>query len=126
MKRMRKTLDTVLSYRGYHGCPSCCRVRIYEEPEGEKVPPILIATEMESNHGTSVTNRIEVIATEVYRLLERPEAGLTVIEHYGRSTIAPERFALVTMEWETRTGFNTPHWKPLAASEVEAIIGVPM
>ena len=50
---MRKTLDTRFSYRGCHGCESLCRLRVYEEP-GK--PAVVIATELEENPGTSITN----------------------------------------------------------------------
>ena len=123
MKPVRKTLDTVFRYRGYHGCPSRCRIRVYEAEGDISVPSVLVATEIDDNPGTSVTNRIEVIATEVYRLLERPEAGLRVIEHYTSNAIAPERFALVTMEREAGKTFSTPRWKHLSLVQVEEIIG---
>lgn len=112
----------MLRYRGYHGCPSQCRIRVYQAEGNPSISPVLIATELESNPGTSVTNRIEVIATEVFRLLERPEAGLTVIEHYTKNAIAPERFALVTMIWEAGSGFTTPRWKYLLPVNIEEMI----
>ncbi|MES2464662.1 MAG: hypothetical protein V4671_29215 [Armatimonadota bacterium] len=123
MTARRKTLNTVLRYRGYHGCPSLCRVCVYEGPDGKGIAPVLVATEMESNPGTSVTNRIEVIATEIYRLLERPQAGLTVIEHYGACRIAPERFSLVTLHWDRCKGFVSPRWRHLTQGEVESMVG---
>ena len=123
IQRRRKTLDMILRYRGYHGCPSMCRIRVYEVEGDPTVSPVLIATELDSNPGTSVTNRIEVIATEVYRLLERPEAGLTVIEHYARNTIAPERFALVTVVCEKGKSFITPRWRHLTPGEIFDLVG---
>jgi hypothetical protein len=124
----RKTMDFPLRYRGYHGTPSCCRVRVWEET-GK--PPVVIATELECNAGTSVTNRIEVIATTMYQMLERPEAGLVMIEHYeertwaGGKTLLPERFARVEMEWTRNKGFVRPRWTPLTKTEVGKLVSGP-
>jgi hypothetical protein len=125
----RKTMDFSLRYRGYHGTPSCCRVRVWEQA-GK--PPVVLATELESNAGTSVTNRIEVIATMVYQMLERPETGLVFIEHYeertwtGGRTLLPERFARVEMEWTRNKGFVSPRWSTLTRAEVEHIVSGPV
>ena len=126
-------MDCVFAYRGYHGCPSHCRLRVYEpdpeRPEEAGRPPVVIATEREDNPGTSVTNRIERIASEVFRLLERPEAGITVVEHYedrrflGAKPLARESFALVTMTWTRFQGFVGPRWTPSTRKEVEAMNG---
>ena len=70
---MKKTHHSTLLYPGYHGCVSWCRVRVYG-PDPERLRdadkrPVVVATERDDNPGTSVTNRIEVIATVLYRLL---------------------------------------------------------
>jgi hypothetical protein len=126
---VRKMMDFPLRYRGYHGMPSCCRVRVWERA-GK--PPVVLATELESNAGTSVTNRIEVIATLMYQMLERPETGLVIIEHYeertwaGGRTLLPERFARVEMEWTRNKGFVRPRWSALTRAEVEQLVSGPV
>jgi hypothetical protein len=126
---VRKTMDFPLRYRGYHGTPSCCRVRVWEQA-GK--PPVVIATELDDNPGTSVTNRIEVIATMMYQMLERPETGLVIIEHYeertwaGGRTLLPERFARVEMEWTRNKGFVAPKWTALTKMEVEQFVSGPV
>lgn len=57
---MRKIIDTIHHYKGYFECPSICRIRVYQE---EAQSPVIIATEIESNYGTSVTNMAEHLAT---------------------------------------------------------------
>lgn len=123
-------MDGTLHYSGYHGCRSFCRVRVYEGEGTPPVPPVVLATECDNNTGTSVTNRIEVIATQMYRLLERPPAGITVIEHYeDRAFIVAlppikETFDLVTFTWTCYQGAIDPRWLPLTKAQVEEILGL--
>ena len=125
---MRKTWDGVFPYRGYHGCSSRCRLRVYEE-SGK--PPVVIATEREDNPGTSITNMAEHLATAVWQMLERPEHGLVWIEHYqdraliGGKPLFKEEFDSVTFT-STCHGFTDPRWKPISKAEVETLIGQPL
>ena len=41
-------------YVGYHGCKSKCHIRVFSPSEGEDVPYLVIATELDDNPGTSV------------------------------------------------------------------------
>ncbi len=130
---IKKVMDGTFHYRGYHGCPSFCRLRVFEPEAGKEekqgLAPVALFTEREDNPGTSITNRIEHLATEVYKLLERPEAGLTVIEHYedrafvGKRPMFKEEFDKVTLTWTRHQGFIDPRWKPLCRAEVEDRIG---
>lgn len=138
---MHKTMEGILHYHGYHGCRSFCHIRVYEgrsetgenggngdgkttAPPVPPVPPVLPV----------------VIATQIYRLLERPEAGITVIEHYvehdfvvsedrafvgGRATIK-ETFDLVTFTWTSYQGAIDPRWTPMKKEQVEEILGGPL
>ena len=128
---MRLMLDAVFDYRGYHGCPSTCRLRIFEpDTEAEKEKPlVVIATELESNLGTSITNAAERIATAVWKLLERPENGMTWIQHYadraflgGRPQLK-EEFDLVEFTLTPCQAFAHPKWRPTTKTDVETIIG---
>jgi hypothetical protein len=129
-------MDGTFHYRGYHGCPSFCRLRVFESDTGKEeeqgLAPVALFTEREDNPGTSITNCIEHLATEVYKLLERPEAGLTVIEHYedrgfvGKRPMFKEEFDKVTLTWTQEqgfVGFIDPRWKPVSRNEVECSIG---
>jgi hypothetical protein len=64
------------------------------------------------NPGTSVTNATPIITAQVWQMMERPPADMTLIEHYpkdGEESYAQERFALVTFPKGLR-GFSDPQW----------------
>ena len=123
---MQKRLEETFAYVGYHGCKSQCRLRVWEQA-GK--PPVVLFTELEDNKGTSITNRIEHLAWEMFKLLERPESGITVFEHYpdrgfvGRRALFAEQFALVTFTTQTDSGYKHPVWRHMPKEEVETIIG---
>lgn len=124
---MQQTLDTLHHYKGYGAGDAVCRLRVYEEP-GK--PTIVIVTELPENAGTSVTNRAERLATQVWQMLERPAEGMVWVEHYpesgrGRKVWEQEHFSLVTFS-ETMQGFRKPEWKALPKEEVEALVGQPL
>ena len=70
---MRKTLDQTLSFRDDLLREGKCRLRVWQEP-GQV--PVVLFTELEDNPGSSITNCIEHIAWEAFKLLERPECGM--------------------------------------------------
>jgi hypothetical protein len=49
-------------YRGFYGCPSVCSLEILRLADGRAA---VIATELDDNPGTSVTNVAEHLASEV-------------------------------------------------------------
>lgn len=128
---MTLTHDKRFEYRGFHGCKSACRLRVYETPG--KVPVALV-TELTDNPGTSITNMAEYLATLIWKMLERPADGLVWIEHYedrarvgGRTTLKNE-FDRVTFEPRSDasgilTGFGEPHWQRISREEVETLLG---
>jgi hypothetical protein len=133
---MTLVYDSDFRYRGYHGCPSRCRLRVFEpnpdNAEETNTPTVVVFTELANNPGTSITNRIEHLATEVFKLLEKPPSGITVIEHYedrafiGNQPLFKEEFDVVTLTWISCLhceGFIDPRWNPIAKAEVEEIIG---
>lgn len=71
-------------YQGYSGCQSECQIEILRR-DGQ--PPIVIATELPDNQGTSITNMAEQLAAEInVRYLGgrvgEPAAPMVWIEHY--------------------------------------------
>lgn len=121
---MKKTLDQTFPYRGYFGCESRCRLRVWQE-DGK--PPVVLFTELDENPGTSITNVIEDIAWEAFKLLERPECGIQVIEHYRDRGIVrgkpmyKEEFDVVTFT-QIASGFDDPCWRRISKEEMERII----
>jgi hypothetical protein len=122
-------------YRGYHGCPSVCRLRVYE-PHRPSEPLIVVFTELRDQKGTSVTNRIEHLATQVWRWLERPQRGMVVIEHYpprgvyvrtpqGERWQFKEEFDIVKMSRTEDERFEKPRWVSSTRAAIEQMIGQP-
>ncbi len=113
--------------RGYHGCLSYCWLRCSTTPE----QTIMIATEVNENPGTSITNMAERLATEVTRTFGLARDTLIWIEHYparrvigGRPRL-PESFDRVTFT-HTPQSFRSPQWRRISQAEVEALIGQPL
>jgi hypothetical protein len=128
---MAAIVDEVYEYRGYHGCQSCCRIRIYR-PAGK--PPVIIATEAAGqNPGTSITNLAEQIATDVTRIYRLAQEPFVWIEHYDdRSDPIALKYGIRRTKGESfdRVEFRQrgselfePHWRPIAKEAVEEMIG---
>jgi hypothetical protein len=133
-------------YKGYHGVRSVCYLRLYQpkiqsgqpkESNGqpkETRPAIAIFTELEENSGTSVTNRIEVLATLAWEFLQKPETPPVVVEHYPNRGVHnthtdrwqfPESFDIVEFDRKPEGSFEKPRWRRIARAEVEKLIGQP-
>src|SRR5712691_2646077 len=116
--------DRLYLYRGYHGCPSYCWLRIYTAPDRT----VVIATEVDDNPGTSMTNMAAHLATEVTRTFGLPLDALVWIEHYparrviGGHPRLPASFDLVTFTW-TPLGLRAPQWRRVSKEQVEALMG---
>lgn len=137
---MRLTRDLTHSYHGYLGCPSRCWLRIYEEPGRT---PVVIASELEDNPGTSVTNAVERIAADVLRLYLRDRLGKAVpffwYEHYAYrhrwippgldfdqvtfASYTPRPRGQAGLSWEE---LGEPTWTPACRADLEAIVGAPI
>ena len=116
--------DRLYLYRGYHGCPSYCWLRIYTAPDRT----VVIATEVDDNPGTSMTNMAAHLATEVTPTFGLPLDALVWIEHYparrviGGHPRLPASFDLVTFTW-TPLGLRAPQWRRVSKEQVEALMG---
>jgi hypothetical protein len=116
--------DRLYLYRGLHGCPSYCWLRIYMTP----AQTVVLATELEDNPGTSITNMAAGLATEVVRTFGLPLDTLVWIEHYpahlgiNGGARLPESFDRVTFT-HTAQGLRLPQWCRLSQTQVETLIG---
>jgi hypothetical protein len=146
-------------YRGYHGVKSVCYLRLYQpkesngQPKGQRderlepsepseaKPAIAIFTELEGQAGTSITNRIEALATLAWEFLQasssfqacqKPEAAPVVIEHYKNRGVHnphtdrwqfPESFDFVEFDRKPDGSFEKPRWRRISRAEVEKLIG---
>lgn len=139
-------LDQLLPFPGFHGTAALAHIRVYEQPDGSVV---VIVGELTDNPSTSVTNAIEAVAEQVYKLVgqRRP---YRLFEHYPDHG-GPGEFDEVTF---TGTGgrpgatvmgvepdgsrrpirqerspdpeFTGPKWKRLSHVEIEALVGEPV
>nr|WP_309690560.1 hypothetical protein [Armatimonas sp.] len=119
-------------YKGYHGVKSVCYLRLYQPKKPR--PAVAIFTELDSNAGTSVTNRIEVLATLAWEFLQKPEAPPVVVEHYPNRGVYnshsdrwqfPEQFDLPEFERKTDGSFVKPRWRRVPRATIEKMIGQP-
>jgi hypothetical protein len=119
------------NYRGYHADGGLCQIDIYRPKRGI---PVIIATELDENHNTSVTNIAEYLAAEVVAQ-QIPEAdGMFVwIEHYvhkDKSTYDmvvfehknPVAGQLLDGQGKPRPSYGTPTWLPLTKEQVEILV----
>jgi hypothetical protein len=133
--------DNRWHYEGYHGCPSLCHLRIYRPLQPR--PLYIVFTEIGSNQGTSVTNRIEALASDVWRRLPTWNKRKSVytplpldkvpiwIEHYPnrgrfnphtRRWQIPESFDFVEMHQKADGSFVQPKWVHTSRRAVEMIL----
>lgn len=114
-------------YEGYFKCESQCDLDIYRYDEGV----VVVATEIDENEGTSVTNMAEGLATVVCKDWGIDPQTLIWIEHYpdrdpsGRKREDPiwaESFDIVFFDWDGKR-FRRPKWQRLTAATAASLIG---
>lgn len=111
----------IYHYKGFFGCDSQCDIELHRHKDFD----VIVATEISSNEGTSITNMAEQLATLVCKAFDIVPARLVWIEHYPERPIGTresfkESFDLVNF---TRNGdqFLSPRWSPLDKAEAIAI-----
>ena len=138
MNRYQTYKSEILEYKGYFGCKSQCKIEIYifpdsrtlKSPQGEtKIgTTIVMATEIESNEGTSITNLAEQIATEVCMKHGIDPLSLIWIEHYPaitefRGIRDEDTYSIVTFELCQASyrdnALRHPNWRYIHKGEVE-------
>jgi hypothetical protein len=139
---MQKTNDYRYPFQGYYGSEAVCRIRVYEQ-EGKV--PVVIASELLENTGTSITNMAEFLAAEIIakHFPQRFEEELPVhwVEHYeperrGKREATDREYDLVTFATWTpkveyrhgrqRVKLGTPDWHPSTKEAVEQLIEQPL
>ena len=97
-------------YQGFNGCECFCHLEILSLEDGRTV---VIATELEGNPGTSITNSAEHLASMVCDRFEIHPQKLVWIEHYGypggSAGLRERTFDLVTF---SRRKAESIHWSP--------------
>ena len=130
--------DYRYTYTGYWTRDAVCRIQIFAAPEQV---PVVVATELDENTGTSITNVCEYLAAEVIarHFPERFEAEDPVIwlEHYPRTSAERRQglpsfsqadFGSFTPRVEylgtiKRIRIGQPTWRHVDEADVEALVG---
>jgi hypothetical protein len=96
-----------------------CHLQILQD----KTTTIVIATELATNPGMSITNAAEVLASKVVRQFHLDPKTTRFIEHYGQESYDHEEgrkradtFDEITFSWNG-TVATEPKWKPIKAEE---------
>ena len=117
-----------LHYEGYGGVKSVCDVLIeHSQPPGTIL--VTVSQREEDDAGTSITNRAEVIATEVAKTMPSalmPEVRF--VEHYeARPSLRGPVYDEVTFTWSDRQA-SSPRWRRLGVDgyqQLRAELGIP-
>lgn len=117
--------DRRFDFRGYHGSKAHCRIRAYRGRDGQFV---VVATELPTNQGTSITNACETLAAEVCTRLEIDPTAMRWVEHYtaGPHRDGAESFDVVTFipsAGRREHGLGQPKWRRVSKAVVEDMIG---
>ena len=110
-------------YAGYHGSHSYCDIDI----SVFDAYTLVVATERDDNPGASITNRAEVLATEVCRARSISPQRLMWIERYPErgsgDNRRPATWDYVTFGFDWRTGeFREPRWRSIPKAAVDALM----
>jgi hypothetical protein len=104
-------------FRGFHGCDAWCALEILKVKDGRTV---VIATEVENNPGTSVTNAAEQLACQVCVEFSIDPSQLVWIEHYGYPAPGeldrhPRTYLVSFSILPAGRGavFGQPQWRPM-------------
>jgi hypothetical protein len=106
---------------------STCQLRVLTDGQAA----IVVATELDSNEGTSVTNAYERIASKVVREFGLNPQRTRFYDHYtahstsreasAHQTNEKETYAEVTLSWEGHEATD-PKWRPVQGRELSALL----
>lgn len=131
-------IDRLFEYEGYHRQSAYCWLNMVRFGRGlvKQRSAVVILTELPDS-GTSVTNRIESLASEVWQKILRLgiiEADRVPIspgrvlwfEHYlERGRNFPEHYDLVTFDWDDRNEARRAVWSRVDEAFIEQLTGFP-
>ena len=122
-----KIFDGILQYKGYHGRPARCDLRVY----AFGMTKIVVAAQPVDYDGLSVTNGIERIANAVMKgaLEDVSPSRVIWVQHYPKKSRGyvpdldnEETWDLVTFFWRDRLA-GSAHWRYVTREWVEILIG---
>ena len=115
-------------YKGIGGCNCICGLQRGRNPQTRQ--NFIILTELPENKGTSITNWIEHLATQVVQEFGLDPTDTTIIEHYperGEYETFPETWDLVRPDWVNgvaKCPQSRHMWKHLTKQQAFALIGL--
>ena len=126
-----RSFDGPFTFMSASGREGRCYLSVYER-RGSL--PVVVAYELASNEGPSVTNAAASIATQVWRqLLADAKEGIIFVEAYAdpnpRQGAPTVRFAEVTFDLDhgpDGDALHSPRWRHRERAEVEQLIGGPV
>lgn len=118
-----KYIDQIYYFKGAWDVPSFCGIKIIVQKDNT----IVIVTELyDSNPGSSVTSRVDKLATEIMEKFDIERDKLFFIEHNpnrkSKFEFFKETFDLVSFEWNGEKFIN-PTWERITKGEVDGLIG---
>lgn len=121
--------STEYRYKGFWNCDCVCGLQHGRNHQTDK--NFVILTELPQNEGTSVTNFVEHLATQVLRQLGFDPLNTIIIEHYpergSKFNPLPESWDLVLPDWDNGIA-KVPRdhhlWQHLTRQEALKLIGV--
>lgn len=96
-------------YKGFHGCDSICDIKVYEN--------IVVATELNDNQGTSITNMAEVIATDIAKKYYIKMRKLIWLETYNNPPLNNRAHFDIK-----NNRFTDPAWEPITKEYIQDLI----
>ncbi|NET13331.1 MAG: hypothetical protein F6K08_10975 [Okeania sp. SIO1H6] len=107
--------DTIFHYNGFWNCDSQCRIRIYDSAE----TTIVIASEIDDNDGTSITNVCEYLIKKVGEHFGLNLQKTLWIEHYPPDGFLEENhtYKIVSINIQ-----GAACWTPIAQEKVGELI----
>jgi hypothetical protein len=106
--------------KGNFTMPGHCHLHVLQREH----QAIVIATEIPTNTGKSVTNAIVLIATLAATQFELEPTTTTFIEHYTKESYKgadeTETYDLVTFDWTQKEASN-PQWRRMQTEELRAL-----
>ena len=122
----REIQNSLYHYDGFID-PSTCQLRVLTDGQAA----IVVATELDSNEGTSVTNAYERIASKVVqefglnphrtRFYDHYTAHSTSLEASVQQTDEKETYAEVTLSWEGQEA-TSPQWRAIQGKELSDLL----
>jgi len=107
------------NYKGFWSCDACCDIEVHRRSDGKHV---FIVTEVPANHGTSITNYAEHLATAMRKQYGLKPEDVIWIEHYPEAKDRrKESFDLVRFAVE-KDSFHTPVWTRITEQAVDELM----